>query len=99
MKNITKHHDEMIEGLSPEIKEKAIKHLKKIITLETAEQIKDDYLKDSDTWWAKEHFGWGMRIRNFLRDNVCLDIVLPSQNWDDYYIPLIEIACGLRKMK
>lgn len=86
----------MLLELSPEIIEKGVRHLKKILTLETVEQIKEDYAKDPDTWWAGEHFGWGMMIRNFLRDNVCLDTVLPSQNWDDYYVVLVEIACGLR---
>jgi hypothetical protein len=33
-----------------------------------------------------------MGIRNLLRKNVCLDDDLPSGNWDDYYIRLIEKA-------
>lgn len=42
------------------------------------------------------HFGAGMGIRNELRD-VVKDDELPTGNWDDYYIPAIERAIGVRE--
>jgi|GEM_PF-3059140 len=74
-----------------------VNHLRKILDSDTVQQIKMKHEKDPKNWWAFHHHGWGTAIRNSLRDNVCLDDKLPSKNWDDYYIQLVELACGLRK--
>jgi hypothetical protein len=76
--------------------EKSISYLDGLLTKDTKEDVARLHKENPDTWWASFHFGWGMRIRNLLRDNVCLDDKLPSGNWDDYYIQLVEIACGIR---
>ena len=95
--DILKHHDKCLSQLSPLLVDKAVKHLRSVITLEDAIQIRNDWIKDPKTWWAIAHHWWGMGIRNSLRDSVCSDSELPSGNWDDYYVPLVEMACGLRK--
>lgn len=46
----------------------------------------------------KPHTGWGMGLRNYLRDHGLRDGFLPRGNWDDYYIPTLEIALGFRPM-
>lgn len=99
MKSITKYHDKTFKELSQNIVEKSIQHLQGFLSEETKKEIRLAYKADPDTWWSLSHFGWGMFIRNSLRDNVCLDDKLPSQNWDDYYVRLVEIACGLKEGK
>ena len=47
--------------------------------------------KDPEGWLTEYHFGWGMSIRNLLRD-VYQDCELPTGNWDDYYGAAIEVA-------
>lgn len=61
----------------------------------TLQEIRDRWESDPETWWALYHFGWGMSVRNFFRSYV-VDQELPSGNWDDYYIPVIEVAVGVR---
>jgi len=96
MKEINKFHQEMFSRLPKDIADKSIEFLKSFLSDEDKQFIKEDFQRDSDTWWALAHHGWGTGIRNQLRDNVCLDEDLPTPNWDDYYIILIEKACGLR---
>lgn len=45
------------------------------------------------------HSTFGMGLRNALRDTPIVELELPSQNWDDYYIEVLEIALGFRKEK
>jgi hypothetical protein len=52
--------------------------------------------EDPQTWWALEHFNFGMSIRNQLRQAGYKDDQLPSGNWDDYYVPILEAAVGAR---
>lgn len=42
------------------------------------------------------HFGFGMGVRNLLRENGLKDNLLPDKNWDDYYVAVIEYALGLK---
>ena len=97
MSEIQKHHDKSISELTEEIKEKAVRALRIVFSEVVISEIRKAYEEDPDTWWAAEHFSWGMSVRNFLRGNVCSDDKLPSGNWDDYYIPIVEMVCGIRK--
>lgn len=78
--------------------EKSVSYLKSVFTESLIEDIVRYHKTNPDIWWAKYHFDWGMRIRNLLRDNVCLDNILPSGNWDDYYVQMIELACDVRSL-
>lgn len=93
----TKSLDEYISECPKEIVEKSLLALKNNLDNVIVQQIRDEYKKDPETWWAMYHHGWGTSIRNGLRTEVCLDDKLPSGNWDDYYIQVVEIFCGLRK--
>lgn len=48
-------------------------------------------------WIGNNHHGWGTGIRNALRDAGFLDDQLPNENWDDYYIQVVELAVGIRE--
>lgn len=55
--------------------------------------LRREIAADPDKWWAGYHFGWGMSVRNYLRQQGGIkDKQLPSGNWDDYYIECIEEA-------
>jgi len=95
MKDISKHHDQELSRLSLEIINVSVDKLRELITIKDASKIREEHKKDPDTWWAAYHHGWGTAIRNYLRDKICLDDQLPSGNWDDYYIRLVEKACGI----
>jgi hypothetical protein len=52
---------------------------------------------DPATWYAPYNSNWGRAIRNYLREKVCTDHILPSPwGFDDYYVQLVEIAVGRR---
>lgn len=76
----------------------SVSALKTILDENTINQIREAYNNDSENWYVGYHFGWGMKIRNFLRDNVCLDDQLPTGNFDDYYIQFVELVCELRSL-
>jgi len=41
------------------------------------------------------HMSTGMSIRNYLRQQGLTDDLLPEQNWDDYYMPVLERALAV----
>lgn len=94
--NIFDLHTNSLKELPNEIVDSAVQCLKITLLDETIDEIRSAFMEDKNTWWVSSHFHWGMNIRNLLRDNVCLDDKLPSGNWDDYYVPLVELACGVR---
>lgn len=79
--------------------------------LGAAALIRAAFDRDPETWWAHDlepnpkttsipnpfHFRQGMAARNALREAGLLDAQLPSGNWDDYYIPLLEVAAGCQR--
>lgn len=85
-----------INNLDKDIVNKGILHIKEILDSDTIEQIKIEHKNNPKSWWALYHHGWGTAIRNSLRDKVCFDDKLPSGNWDDYYIQIVEMALDLR---
>jgi hypothetical protein len=98
MDDIKKTLDDFIVKCPEWIVHKSVEALKTILTDEILRNTRKLHTADPEKWWALYHHGWGTGIRNFLRDKVCLDDQLPSGNWDDYYIQLWEMACGLREM-
>jgi hypothetical protein len=87
--------DRMVE-MPTNILNKAIELLKKEIDAKTQDEIRESIKDNPLYWFAPYHFGWGMAIRNLLRDKVCLDNKLPSGTWDDYYVQIIEIVVHAR---
>lgn len=59
--------------------------------LRLRDEVKERLAANPDDWWIEHHMGWGMWVRNTLRD-IYRDDELPSGNWDDYYIAAVEAA-------
>lgn len=97
--DIIKHHDEALKSLPRDLVLRVVKHIRSRMTLELADQIRFDHEENQATWWAPIHHTWGMSVRNSIRNNVAIDKVTPSNNWDDYYVPLIELAVGIRALE
>jgi|SRR5690348_2098301 len=93
-----KSHDEYIKELPKDILESSVQVIRAAFDIDTILRISEEYHADPEHWWAGYHHGWGTAIRNLLRDKVCRDNKLPSGNWDDVYIPIVEIALGLREV-
>lgn len=49
-------------------------------------------VKNPEGWVYEDrgHFTWGMSLRNLLRTNGLKDQLLPTGNWDDYYVEVLE---------
>lgn len=93
------HHDQMWAELPEEVKIKAIAAVRTVMIPEDIWKIKEAYAKDPSKWWVPYHFFWGMWIRNQIRSlTEVTDDQLPSGNWDDYYVPAVEAAFGLREI-
>lgn len=91
-----KYHDDRFSELPEWIIEKSKLVLLDAIRPEEREIIKKEIDDNGCVWCSQYHFGWGMSVRNLLREKVCKDDELPIQNWDDYYVTLIEYAVGKR---
>ena len=98
-KEFIEFQNDKFEEIPTDILNKAVELLKNEITEITKKEIREDIKNNPLYWFAPYHFGWGMAIRNLLRDKVCLDDKLPSGNWDDYYVQIIEIVARDRKIK
>jgi hypothetical protein len=89
-------HEERFAELSNDIIIKSENAIKEVLREKDIKEIQKAIEKSPIYWASQYHFNFGMKIRNLLRDKVCLDDALPSGNWDDYYAYLIECAVGMR---
>lgn len=72
-----------------------------LIQKEFPQELKNDISDRIETkglieWAIPYHHSWGVGVRNLLRENGLTDDKLPDENWDDYYIQVIELALGHR---
>ena len=88
--------EERFAELSNDIIIKSENAIKNVLRKEDIKEIQKAIEKSPMHWASQYHFNFGMKIRNLLRDKICLDGDLPSGNWDDYYVYLIECAVGMR---
>ena len=78
-----------------------LKECKDLIDRDFSEELKMEIRSQIDekgliNWALPHHFGWGMGVRNKFRSHNLLDHSLPSGNWDDYYVIVVEYALGYR---
>ena len=81
-----------IPPLDPEYKQKVVEALRNSLKAESAVAIQKLIAEDPDGWWVPYHFTAGMAIRNHIRDLGFVDKELPTGNWDDYYVEILEEA-------
>jgi len=92
------YSDRKLAEMPRDVLEKAVAILKAEIPASTLALVKSEIRKRPLDWIAPVHFGWGMTVRNLLRNKGLRDDLLPDKNWDDYYAAVIEIAVGERDM-
>lgn len=97
-----KEYEEYMEQrwneLAHDVKLRATAVLKRELEPEAVEFVLASHKKYGREWLSKSfaHFGFGMQVRNLLRENNITDDQTPMGNLDDYYGQMIEAACGLR---
>jgi hypothetical protein len=108
-------YDARWAAVPEELKEKIVAHLREKLDAGTFDFIRESITAYGRHEWIHKagdrfslHFGWGMAIRNLLRE-VVKDSELPeapydwlviegsdvppaTKNWDDYYVQALEAA-------
>jgi len=88
-------HNARVSEMPPEVLQKAVDFLTSELG-PAKTSILELYNEDPIHWVAEHHMFWGMQVRNALRGIGLKDDMLPSGNWDDYYVPCVEMAIGVR---
>jgi len=98
--DIDKVHDDAFKRVSSEIIEKCAKDVREHWDETVKEKIREAYKKRGSEWFGEMEGGpfWGISVRNRFRDVISPDS-LGAIDWDDVYVPIIEYALGLRKIK
>lgn len=90
--------EQKLMEIPKDVLEGTVQLLKKSVPEKLKNLLKEIYKKDPDNWMIPYHFGFGMSIRNVIREGGFPDKKLPDGNWDDYYVQVLEIAIGVREM-
>lgn len=85
---------EVYDTISDELKNPAIEMLAKELA-HSCEEIKESIKNDPKNWITPYHFGWGMSIRNLLRDKGFGEDYFKVDNLDNIYVQLVEEAMKL----
>jgi len=92
------YKDEKLKEMDPLLLDNAVKFLSRELPEDAKQEIREMHEKDPLHWSGPYHFSWGMGVRNALRKYGLKDDLLPEGNWDDYYVPVVEVAVGVREM-
>jgi hypothetical protein len=88
-----------LNELPREFRDDCVSYLAKALPLSFKVWCLKEYGRLGSDWFIGNHHGTGTEIRNMLRKAGFTDDKLPDtseQNWDDYYIPVLECAVGIR---
>lgn len=85
-------HSRIYAQYSDEKKAPAVYMLRKELSKDVQQQIREAVAADPENWCAPYHFFWGMAIRNLLRDKGFGEDYWPIWNLDDIYVSLVEDA-------
>jgi hypothetical protein len=94
-----KFHEDRWDELDMAFKSGAVAMLQAEFPAKVKRQVLKSYRKHGKLEWIHaemQHFGWGMAVRNLLRDKGFLDNMTKTGNLDDYYVQLVEAAVGAR---
>jgi hypothetical protein len=98
-KERVQYFDSKLAEIPPEVLDQAIEYLSAVIPDHVKSEIALAIQQEGlNKWVTPYHFGWGMSIRNHLRNMGLKDDLLPEKNWDDYYHQIVEIVVGARPM-
>jgi hypothetical protein len=61
------------------------------------DEIRKAYAADPKGWYTGYHFGWGMAVRNLLREKGFGEKYFGVHNLDDIYVALVEEALELKR--
>jgi hypothetical protein len=78
------------ESIPPEKTDPVLTLLRKQITPQDQDLIRNRILEDPEDWYVKSHFFFGMAIRNLLREHGYGEDYWPIWNLDDIYVHLLE---------
>jgi len=93
--------EEKLNEIPEDVLLDAINCLNNVIPRHNKKEIStliDRYGSHKWIYAVNDHFHWGMYIRNKLRSSNLPDNLLPDNNWDDYYVLVIEIVVSKRKI-
>lgn len=94
------YYDERLKEIPPDVLTRAVDVIRQKVRKDDQERIRADFGRFGEHDWIHQggmgHHGGGMWIRNRLREEGLTDDLLPGNNWDDYYVQVIEVALGLR---
>jgi len=94
-----KFHEDRWEEMDVAFKSGAVALLQSKFPKRLKREILRSIAKHGKLHWIHaemQHFGWGMAVRNLLRDNGFTDDRTKTGNLDDYYEQLVEAAVGVR---
>lgn len=92
--DLREFHMGELAKLDPEYRDRCVSYLRTKIPSEVLCRVYAMYNDDPVNWSVEFHFSAGMAVRNLLRNGGFTDNQLPSGNWDDYYVPILELAAG-----
>ena len=79
----------MLFPIPPSEKKKAIQYLIEKIPAKTLEEVAMDMKENGSDWWVVHHHGFGMAVRNLLREG---GFDWNSIDLDEVWIELVEKA-------
>lgn len=85
----------MYTELTPELKTPALEMLRQELA-PVIPEIRAAYTAAPNDWYVPYHFGWGMGVRNLLREKGFGEEYFKIHNLDDIYVALVEEALGLK---
>lgn len=86
--------EQMYKDLTPEVKAPALEMLRTELK-SAVDEIRAAYIAAPEEWYVPFHFGWGMAVRNLLREKGFGEEYFKVHNLDDIYVALVEEALGL----
>jgi hypothetical protein len=86
---------QMYAALTPELKAPALEMLRTELT-PVFKEIRAAFTAAPKDWYVSYHFGWGMAVRNLLREKGFGEEYFKIHNLDDIYVALIEEALALK---
>jgi hypothetical protein len=83
-----------IEALDQQKVQAAVQMLRETLRTPTQSDVRGQARSDPLDWSPQQHFGFGLHVRNLLRDRGFGEEFFEIHNLDDYWGPFVELAFG-----